>query len=241
MTEAFLDAGLDAGHAPFVIAALVLAGLLLLELASLLLGASLSGLSGPVDGPGTVDSGTEPSGAPGMAALALDWLNAGRLPLLMLLMVLLGTFSAAGFLLQGVVTATTGGAALPAPLAAALCAALAVPATRIAGRMVGRMVPAVDTYAVAPKDMVGRIAVVTLGPVRAGSVARARLKDRHGNLHFPRIEPAEPGAVIREGASVLVIDAAPGGSLKVVPLPAGLNRGNQASAPVAGCPQEPEN
>jgi hypothetical protein len=71
---------------------------------------------------------------------------------------------------------------------------------------VARIVPRDETYAQTGNDFVGLVGTVTVGPARAGVVARARIVDRHGNAHFPRIEPADPAVVIPAGASVLVID-----------------------------------
>jgi hypothetical protein len=55
-----------------------------------------------------------------------------------------------------------------------------------------------------------------LGPVEAESAGRAKVEDKFGNAHFPRIRAARAGLVIAQGAKVLVVDRV-GSELTVVP------------------------
>jgi hypothetical protein len=91
---------LSSGYQPFVIAGLLMAGLVLIETLSLILGFSLSLLLDhgfDVDGPVGPDAG--PTGA-GLFGSALGWLNAGRVPVLVLLIAWLAAFAAVGFFIQ---------------------------------------------------------------------------------------------------------------------------------------------
>ena len=56
------------------------------------------------------------------------------------------------------------------------------------------------------QDLIGRVGIVTLGPVTEGSAARAKIQDKYGNWHFPRIRPGAPELSIPQGASVLIVD-----------------------------------
>lgn len=222
--------------APFSVAALMVLGLLLIELGTLLAGKPLSAVLDHAVGHdgvhldhGHVESasgtaldhaaepvphGAKPEGQhQGVFGTALDWLNAGRVPLLVLLIALLSAFAALGMVLQIVVGGT--GFFLPGLLAVAIAAVPAVICTRHTSRLIARVVPRDETYAQTGADFVGLVGEVTVGPVRHGVVARARIRDRHGNTHWPRVEPADPEQVIPAGASVLVIEARSNGALAV--------------------------
>lgn len=222
--------------APFSIAALALLGLLLIELVTLLAGKPLSALldhavghdgvhldHGHIEVHGgtaldhAVDHGAhvaKPEGQQqGVFGTALDWLNAGRVPLLVLIIALLAAFAGLGMVLQTVVS--TAGFYLPGWLAMLLVVAPSFVCTRHLTRLVARVVPRDESYAQSGADFVGLVGEVTVGPVKSGVVARARIRDRYGNTHWPRVEPADPEQVFAAGASVLVIEVRAGGVLAV--------------------------
>jgi hypothetical protein len=217
------------GFQPFTIAALVLLGLCAVEGVSMLVGHTISGT---IDHLLHLDHGALDADAhPGHAgALDLhgtdqphgnflgtfyDWLNAGRVPLLILLMAGLGAFAVAGLVLQ---TVAMHAATAPLPgLLASLIAVLAVaPTTRCVSRVIARFLPRDESYAIDEADLVGLTGIVTLGPVEAESAGRAKVQDRFGNAHFPRVRAARAGLVIEQGTGILVVDRI-GGELTVIP------------------------
>jgi hypothetical protein len=203
------------GTMPFLIAAGVLFGLIALEMLTMLLGAPLSHWF-HIDHAAPPDHGIEYAHPPtspadhvppeprGTAGTVLDWLNVGRVPIVVLLMVVLAAFAAAGFFLQAVLAALV--APLPWPAASVAALAAALPATRATSRLVARLLPRDETYSTSEAELIGLTGEVTLGPARAGVVAKARFRDRHGNTHFTRIEPFEAGDTIEPGAIVLAIE-----------------------------------
>jgi hypothetical protein len=235
--------------APFSIAALALLGLLLIEIVTLLLGKPLSALidhavghdgvhldAGHVEAGSALDHGLDhsPHGAKpegqhqGAFGTALDWVNAGRVPLLVLIIVVLAAFAALGIVLQTLVGVV--GFYVPKWIAVALVIVPALVATRHLTRLVGKVVPRDETYVLAGGDFVGLVGEVTVGPVKRGVVARARIRDRHGNTHWPRIEPADPEQTIPAGASVLVIEARARGVLAVTLADARLTDDTESKA-----------
>jgi hypothetical protein len=206
--------------APFSIAALVLFGLTLFEVLTLLIGKPLSAIldhaihldHGHVGGLHSGKEGLE--GKTGLFGSAFDWLNIGRVPVFVLLVIALAAFSISGLAVQ----IGFNGIWRPMPALLAVLVVLVPTAyfTRWTSRLVARIVPRDETYAQTGADFVGLVGTVTVGPARAGVVARARIVDRHGNTHFPRVEPADPAVVIPAGASVLVIDVRKG-ALAVAP------------------------
>ncbi len=200
--------------APFSIAALVLFGLTLFEVLTLLVGKPLSAIldhaihvdGGHIDGLHVGKEGLE--GKVGLFGTAFDWLNIGRVPIFILIIIALAAFSISGLAVQ--IGFNGIWRPMPALLAVAVVLLPTAYFTRWSSSLVARVVPRDETYAQTGNDFIGLVGTVTVGPVRAGVVARARVVDRHGNAHFPRVEPADPAVVIPAGASVLVIDVRKG-------------------------------
>jgi hypothetical protein len=215
---------------PFSVAGLVMIGLLAIETISALFGSAAStmldtvlGLHGVhADLPhGDAPHGTGAAaphgavqGADGPFATAFDWLNAGRVPLLVLMMAAIACFAVAGMVLQ--IVAMHLIAPLPAEIAVGIAIAAAVPGTRWVSRSMSWIMPRDETYVLTDEDLIGRIGIVTLGPVVEGSAARAKVQDKYGNWHFPRIRPGAAGLSIPEGARILIVDKA-GREFTVIP------------------------
>lgn len=215
------------GFQVFSIAGLVLIGLLVIEAVSLAFGSSIAAMvdglfqldspdvhmpdahievgiehhAGPLGGHG---AGPDVHGGDGVFGTVFDWLNAGRVPLLILIMAAIGSFAVSGLVVQ--IVAMHAIATLPNLIAVPVAVAAAIPGMRYTSKLVAKIVPRDESYALASRDLVGRTGIVTLGPVEAGSAARAKIQDKHGNWHFPRIRPAKPGLVIPQGATILVVD-----------------------------------
>ncbi|GAB2179711.1 OB-fold-containig protein [Dongia sp. agr-C8] len=217
----------EVGFQPFVIAGLVLVGLCAIEVVSLVFGHSLSGavdhllgldhadadLHAQVEHGSVLDVHAEmPHG--NLFGSFYDWLNAGRVPLLILLMAALGVFAVVGLAIQ--IVAMHVAAPLPTVVAALLAFLGVIPTTRGVSRLLARFLPRDESYAVDEEALIGRTGVVTLGPVDWESAGRAKVMDAHGNAHFPRVLAARESLSIEQGTSVLVVDRV-GGTLTVVP------------------------
>ena len=204
---------------PFAIAALILIGLVGIELIGLLVGLSMSQwVDHSVDHADHADHGGDHEGD-GHLMGALDWLNAGRVPLLILLMLALGAFAAIGFVVEAIARAVW--MPLPALVASALALATAVPVVRAGSRVVARIVPRDETYAVDPSDLVGRTAEVTMGPLDQGLPGRVKLRDAYGNWHFPRARAAAGQAPMGIGSTVLLVEWK-GTAFLAIPAPSDL-------------------
>lgn len=134
----------------------------------------------------------------------LSWLNMGRLPLLMLIVVFLFSFGIVGLIGQQLFAAVIG---RPAPwmLAVPVALAAALPVTRVFGQGVSRILPKDETSAVSRDSLVGRVAVIVTGEARSGSAAQARVRDQHGQPHYVMVEPDNAGDAFAEGTSVLLV------------------------------------
>ncbi|WP_065754784.1 OB-fold-containig protein [Bradyrhizobium paxllaeri] len=181
---------------PFAIAAAIMLALGGIELLATLVGFSISELFGKefaVDS----DSGN------GLGGLFL-WINAGRLPLLILIILALGVFSVAGFFLQGLAHGV--GLSVPTPIAALAAAAGSVPVIRVTSRGIAKIIPRDETYAVDEADFIGHVAEVSIGPLDQGLPGRVRLKDVFGNWHSLVARASPESAPLPVGASVLLVD-----------------------------------
>ncbi|NTE58981.1 YqiJ family protein [Agrobacterium tumefaciens] len=202
------------GTAPFWIALLTVAGLGIVELVSVLLGVSASGLlddSFSYHAPGDTEAG--------LLGSWMSWLNAGGVPLLVLTVILLSVFAVTGFFIQGVASTVLLGP-LPLPLAVTGAVAAAIPATRSLSLAVAKVIPRDETNALEQADFLGLTGVVTIGPLDQGKPGTVRVKDRHDNIHFLRAQAAS-GHTIDTGAQVLIVDGADG-LFQAIPAPPDL-------------------
>jgi hypothetical protein len=181
---------------PFAVAAAIMMALGGIELLAMLVGFSIGEMFGKevaVD----VDSGDW------LGGLFL-WVNAGRLPLLILIVLALGIFAMAGFLLQGIAHGV--GFSIPPLIASLGAAAASLPAIRVTSRGIARIIPRDETYVVDNDDFVGHIAEVSIGPLDQGLPGRVRLKDVHGNWHSLIARAGPDSTPLAVGTSVLLVD-----------------------------------
>jgi membrane protein implicated in regulation of membrane protease activity len=181
---------------PFAISAAIMVALGGIELLTMILGFSISELIGK-------DFALETESHSAIGGLFL-WINAGRLPLLILLILALGVFAIAGFLLQAV--AHSVGTAVPVALAALAALAISLPAIRVTSRSIARIIPRDETYAVDEADFIGHVAEVSIGPLDQGLPGKVRLKDVFGNWHSVAARASPESTPLPVGASVLLVD-----------------------------------
>jgi hypothetical protein len=181
---------------PFAVAATIMVVLGGIELLTTLVGFSISELLGK-------DVAIEADSHNGLGGLLL-WINAGRLPLLILIILAFGVFSIEGFLLQGIAHAV--GTAVPVSIAALIAIAGSIPVIRTTSRGIARIIPRDETYAVSDADFVGKVAMVSVGPLDQGLPGRVRLKDVFGNWHTVSARASRDSPALAVGSSVLLVD-----------------------------------
>jgi hypothetical protein len=181
---------------PFAISAAIMLTLGGIELLTMIVGFSISELIGK-------EFALESESHSAIGGLFL-WINAGRLPLLILMILALGVFAIAGFLLQAV--AHSVGTAVPVTLAALAALAISLPAIRVTSRSIAHIIPRDETYVVDEADFVGHVAEVSIGPLDQGLPGRVRLKDVFGNWHSVAARASPASTPLPVGASVLLVD-----------------------------------
>jgi hypothetical protein len=195
-----MNAAIDAFFAPevrpFAIAAALMVALAAIELLSTLAGFSINQLVGK-----EIDLHGESDNA--IVGL-LIWINAGRVPLLVLLLLILGIFSIEGFFLQGIARSIKP---TPPTWIVALAAIVGtIPVVKIASRGISRIIPRDETYVVSEADFIGHVGTVSIGPLDQGLPGRIRLKDVFGNWHNVPARAGRDAKALPVGARVLLVD-----------------------------------
>ncbi len=210
-------------NVPFLVAIGLMLAIALIEGVAMLLGGglsslidsllpdSLSGVDVDIDLDADVDVDMDVGAGPvdavsgGMALSSLlGWLSFGRVPAMILLIILLTSFGLVGLLVQSLAASALGGA-LPAWLAALPAAAAAILSMRYLGRAFAHVIPREETEAVSRESFIGRAALITLGEARVGMPAQARLRDDFGHSHYVMVEPDEAGEHFAQGEEVILV------------------------------------
>jgi len=188
----------------FSVALAVMLAVAILEGVATLLGAGLSGVLDAllpdidvpdVDGPNVQTAGP--------LTAVLGWLYLGRVPFLVVLVLLLTSFGLGGLVLQSFAQGLFGGL-LPGAVAIPLALAGALPLTRLVAGVLAKLMPQDETEAVSRDTFVGRVAVITLGSAKVGYPAQAKLRDRYGQTHYVMVEPDGPEP-LAQGTEVLLV------------------------------------
>ncbi|MFN3945912.1 MAG: OB-fold-containig protein [Allosphingosinicella sp.] len=134
----------------------------------------------------------------------LGWLGVGRVPLLMLIVVLLALFGLLGLGLQQLAEALLG-APLSPWLAAPVAFLASLPLLGMCARGLERILPRDETTAVGLESLVGKRATVTIGTAARGHPARASVRDSHGQIHHVMVEPNDDLGRVQAGETVLLV------------------------------------
>jgi hypothetical protein len=185
---------LAAHNLPFLIAFGALGVIALLQ---------VTGVSEVIEGAGEFDS---PDGLEmgGLGDAITTVLGLGRVPLLIWLAALLFVFAAVGVMGQALLASLLG-APLSAGWAALAAGGAAVPLNSLAMRPLAAILPRDETTAIDLDDLVRRDAEIQIGTARAGSPARAKVIDRHGQAHFVMVEPHDQTSEFKAGDTVLLV------------------------------------
>ncbi len=183
---------------PFSAAVMLLIAITTIEGMGLLFGLSVSGWFDNLlpEHPG--------DGLDGIADSWLGWLHVGKVPVLVLLVLLLTVFAIIGYTLNAVTHGLLG--FYPPVLLSGVLALLgALPTVRVFGSLIARLIPRDETSAVLLESLVGRIAVVINGTARINYPAEAKVKNEQGQTFYVRVEPDAPDVQFGAGEAVLLV------------------------------------
>lgn len=187
--------------APFAVALGLMLAIAVIELIGFVLGLQPSAM---VDNALPDLDADAPEVELGPLSQTLSWLSFGKLPALVVLILITASFGLIGFAGQEMLRRLFGFAIDPwiASVPAAVGAALV---TRHVGGALGRIMPREETEAVSTKAFVGRVATVFRGIAQPGRPAEAKLTDIHGKTHYVLVEPDEGEVDMPEGSEVVII------------------------------------
>lgn len=196
---------------PFSVAVTLVAAIAVIEGAGLLVGLNFSGWVDHL----LPDMG---EGLDGASTAWLGWLHVGKVPVLVLLVVLLTAFAMIGFAIVAL-SKDLLGFYPPAPLSAIGALLGALPVVRVSGAAIARVTPRDETSAVLLETLVGRVATVINGTARVNYPAQARVRNEHDQTLYVHIEPDDPDATFGPGDSVLLVKQISGSRFQAIANP----------------------
>jgi hypothetical protein len=140
----------------------------------------------------------------GIADGLLSLFGFGKVPLMILLMLLFGFFGMIGLSGQMAALNIIGGLITPF-IAVPIAALLAFPLTGAVARPLAKILPRDETTAISRDLLIGRFATIELGKAQTGSPARAKVKDGHGHSHYIMVEPDNAGQILLQGEEILLV------------------------------------
>jgi len=204
---------LEPQNLPFTICLSIMLGIAILEGIMTILGLGLSSLLGNLVPDVHVHSDIEP-GEPGSSLGLFSWLNVGRVPIIILLVIFLTVFGLTGYAVQAISLEIFGNM-LPAFLAAIIALFLSLPLVRKMGQGIGKILPTDETEVISEKTFIGRVATITLGTAQKERPTRAKFKDNYGTTHLIMVEPEEENEKFYEGDVVLLVERVGGKYLAI--------------------------
>jgi YqiJ-like protein len=195
---------------PFSVAVLLVVAIAVIEGMGLLVGLSFSGwLDDLLPDPATLENASE---------AWLGWLHVGKLPLLVLLVLLLTGFAMLGYTANALAKGLLG--AYPPPVVSGLVAFVGtLPIVRAGGAALARIMPRDETSALPLDSLVGRVAVVINGTARHNYPAQARVRNDKGLTLYVHVEPDDPQTAFGPGDSVLLIKQISGSRFQAIANP----------------------
>ncbi|GAA6181642.1 MULTISPECIES: YqiJ family protein [unclassified Shimia] len=219
-----LEVFLNPQSLPFAVALTVVGALFVLEVLSSVLGFSVlgagaegaeidldvdadfdlaTGLDLDLDAPEAdldVADGVDAASPAGL----LGWLGVRGVPFLIWFVSLLTLFGLIGLTLQAGISAMFGKGLSPS-IASLVALLPALVGTRVLSNWVALLMPKTETTALRARHLGGYSGVITQGQAARGRPAEAKIKDRHGNTHYLRVEPLEDDATFDQGSDVTII------------------------------------
>lgn len=136
-------------------------------------------------------------------AQGLDWLNRGKVPFLILLVLFLSCFSLSGFVIQWLVVSVVK-SPFPSAVIAVPALIFTVFLVKRCSLFIAKVIPQHESSAVSEGDFIGCMAIITGGEGRINSPAQCRLVDKYNQTHYLLVQPESADEVFNPGDKVLI-------------------------------------
>jgi len=135
----------------------------------------------------------------------LDWLNLGRVPFMVLVVLNLLSYGLLGFFIQKIMISITC-----VPMGklsiSLLVLAPSLIITHYLGRGVAKVFPKEETSAVKIETLINKIGEITIGTASHNNPAEAKVKDKYNKTHYIRVVPMDKEMKITQGEKIVVIE-----------------------------------
>lgn len=195
---------LEAANTPFSIALAIMLLIAAIEGVGTLLGFALSGLLDNLMPELDIDVETPELNDHGAFGEFLTWLRLREVPVIVVLIAFLTSYSVTGYIIQYLLNSSVG-FMLPALIAGPVALFVCLPGVRLFAGILGKIMPKDETEAVGTASFIGRTAVITLGTSSRGEPAQGRLKDKFGKSHYVMIEPDLDDHQFNQGEEILLV------------------------------------
>lgn len=196
----FLAAG---PNLPFLVAGCVVLALLVLTIISMILGVGHDLFHADVDFTADLNGNGIPDYLEVGHFNIMSWVNPGRVPSTVLLLVLCGFYSILGYSVQWIYLGASQ-KMLPAMLVGPIVLVVALLATRITSNAIAPVMPKDETNAIALESLVGSSGVLSAGPITNTRFGVARFTDQYGTNHNLMVS-GEGEETIANGSAVVLL------------------------------------
>ncbi|WP_167856138.1 OB-fold-containig protein [Natronospirillum operosum] len=186
---------MDPAFLPFMAAGLAVLVLTAVELSALLFGLALSDALDNMLPRVDIESGE----APGI----FSWLGFGKAPFLVVLVVILATFSVSGIVIQHTVLGLLGFTLWPL-LAVVLALLITMPSASFLAGVLARVIPSEETSGIHRNELVGCHGHIAQGVATHDRLAEAQIAGPRGLRHWIMVR-AERGEQLSPGTPVRII------------------------------------
>ena len=195
-------------NAPFFYAFCFVALVLFLEVASLLIGAGFSQIIDNLFDATDVGIGDFSDGEieiqGNFISKYVAWIKVNNVPLLILCVVYMGTFSTIGYIGQNFALRILGNP-IEIWIASIIAGILALPLYKVIAQFLADKLFKEETSAISEKTFVGKIIEINTGVARVGLPAEGKYKDQFGQLHYFMVEPDNTTDQFYQGDMVKLI------------------------------------
>ena len=195
-------------NTPFFYAFCFVALVLFLEVASLLIGAGFSQIIDNLFDATDVGIGDFSDGEieiqGNFISKYVAWIKVNNVPLLILCVVYMGTFSTIGYIGQNFALRILGNP-IEIWIASIIAGILALPLYKVIAQFLADKLFKEETSAISEKTFVGKIIEINTGVARVGLPAEGKYKDQFGQLHYFMVEPDNTKDQFYQGDMVKLI------------------------------------